>query len=174
MKNALLFILLCCWLSPCLAQTATIDSLIRVAIQNSKKKTLASPVTKDNIYQRLASARPGTQRTNLIIRLMEGGTLDNKKRYDLCHQLLSWAKKQNDPIAEAAILIELGNVVQSNGDNDMAFKLELQGRELAEKYNDKQVQGIAYIFSSNIPTDIKIAEKKSDRLYRLYGQFMTA
>jgi hypothetical protein len=51
-------------------------------------------------------------------------------------------------------------VVQSNGDNDSAFKLELQGRELAEKYNDKQVQGIAYIFSANIPVDIKIAEKK--------------
>ncbi|RYE25281.1 MAG: hypothetical protein EOP45_04945 [Sphingobacteriaceae bacterium] len=91
---------------------------------------------------------------------MEGGTLDNKQRYDLCQQLLIWAKKQNDPIAEAATLIELGNAVQSNGDNDMAFKLELQGRKLAEKYNDKQVQGIAYIFSANIPTDIKIAEKK--------------
>jgi hypothetical protein len=83
MKNVLLFIvLLCCCLNPCRAQTATIDSLIRAAIQNSKKKPSASPVTKDNIFRRLASATPGTQRTNLTIRLMESGSMDNTKRYD--------------------------------------------------------------------------------------------
>lgn len=160
MKNVILSIVLLCYCLSCPAQTATIDSLIKVAIENSKKKTLASPVTKDNIFELLATTTPGPHRTNLIIKLMEGGTLDNKKRYDLCGQLLNWAKKQHDPIAEAATLVELGNVVQSNGDNDRAFKLESQGRALARKYNDKQVEGIAFIFLANIPMDIKLAEKK--------------
>jgi len=127
------------------AQKINLDSLLRVAIsRESKTKTIFS-TNRDSLLKLFPSTTSTSARIKLIYDIIyNNGLLSRDQAFYYHNKILNLARKENDPVCEAIILSELGDMYYGYGDMTRGLEMIDNALKLAEKTGNKQAIGIVY------------------------------
>jgi two-component system NtrC family sensor kinase len=145
MKKLLLFFSFFSALYPALAQKINIDSLLKVAISLKSETKLTSSTNRDSLLKLFPPTKSTPARIKLIYDVIyNNGLLDRKQAFYYHYKILDLARKENDPVCEAIILSELGDIYFGYGDMTRGLQMIDNALKLAEKTGNKQAIGIVY------------------------------
>jgi signal transduction histidine kinase len=160
MKRMLLLFSFLCALYPALAQNINTDSLLEVAVSRRNETKLAFPPDRDSLLRLFPTTKSPSARIKLIYDIIYNyGYSGPAKAFYLHNKILELTRNENDPIGEAVILSELGDIYFDNGDVTKGLNMILNAIEKVEKTGNKQALGIVY---NNLglcyPDDVILAE----------------
>jgi two-component system, NtrC family, sensor kinase len=160
MKKILLLFSFSFALYPVLAQKINIDSLVQVAISRAKNTKITSSPNRDSLLKLFSSTKSTPARIKLIYDIVYNyGMLNPKLAFYYHNKILDLTRKEFDPIGEAVILSELGDIFFKNGDIMRGLNMIFDALKLAEKTGNKQALGIIYNnLGKCYPDDIQISK----------------
>lgn len=145
MKKLLPFFFFVLILYTALAQKINVDSLLKVAISLKRESKLTSSPNRDSLLKLFPSTKPTQARIKLIYDIIyNNGLLNRKEAFYYHYKILDLARKEKDPVCEAVILSELGDIYFGYGDMTRGLQMIDNALKLAEKTENKQAIGIVY------------------------------
>jgi len=137
-------------------QKLNIDSLIKVALTDSTKIIFAA--NKDSLFKLLPAAKPAAARIKLMYQIIDYGRDVAMSGLRYHYKILDWARKNNDPVTEAAIMAEIGYNQAANGDNAAGIKTCFAALKIAERTKNPQAIGIVYENLASCPREFNAAK----------------
>jgi len=145
MKRLFLLISFACALCTSRAQHINTDSLLQVVISRESSVKTSSSLNRDSLLRLFPSTKSVSARINIIYDIIYNyGYLGPKQAFYFHNKILELTRKENDPVGEAIILSELGDIYFHNGDVTKGLNMIFGALDKAEKTGNKQALGIVY------------------------------
>jgi two-component system NtrC family sensor kinase len=147
--------------SPVIAQTLNVDSLIRVAQVNTSHIRPASN-NRDSLFRLLTLSKSLAQQISLTYTIIGNGDDVGVNNMQYHYKIIKWATQNHNDIINSITSAELGFDVSRNGDEGRGLKICIDALKQAEKTGNNTAIGVAcdnlgVLYSNN--NNLKLAKQ---------------